>query len=339
LTVDLFVLSVPVRLDRWEYVYLALGGTLASAAAFIFIPDVPTLKRVFVRLLVAGAVTTSTSAWFLRSSIGTVGRINPEHTGLAVSSLSTGYIASSVIVMSIYAMLRETRLRVMAVGVAVIGVSLVPLALSASRGPVVALFVCIAAMLGAQVRLRYPLRVGVVVLLLAGLAPAAVSFVRFSGSNIEARFQRIATWELAESNARMEYWSAAWSQFLRQPLFGSGLEEKTTLMYPHNIVVESFMATGVIGGGAFTLMLIALVVQSLLLLRDRWVFSNAGWIPLLFLHYATMGMFSGAIYTNVMFWVFTVATLRLGEIATRSTAMGSRTVEWRKASGGDSAVA
>jgi len=46
-------------------------------------------------------------------------------------------------------------------------------------------------------------------------------------------------------------WSTAWSQFLESPIIGDQFLERSTNYYPHNIYLESLMATGVIGGSIF----------------------------------------------------------------------------------------
>ena len=47
--------------------------------------------------------------------------------------------------------------------------------------------------------------------------------------------------------------SGAVNQFFESPVFGSFLEEKIFKEYPHNLLLESFMATGILGGLLFVI--------------------------------------------------------------------------------------
>lgn len=105
------------------------------------------------------------------------------------------------------------------------------------------------------------------------------------------------------ASIRISLMTFAWEQFLSQPIFGSGLVEQVSRFYPHNLVIESFMATGIIGGVVF-LMLCLLSLKRACLLLPNPSFAIFG---LFFIYYATSGMFSGAIYSVSAFWISLVA--------------------------------
>jgi len=103
----------------------------------------------------------------------------------------------------------------------------------------------------------------------------------------------------ASASVRLSLISAAWDQFLSSPLFGSGLEERYSRFYPHNVIVEAFMATGIFGGIAFLALLIAASLYSWRLLIKR---SQSGWIAMLCIQYLIAGQFSGSLWGNSGMW-------------------------------------
>lgn len=96
------------------------------------------------------------------------------------------------------------------------------------------------------------------------------------------------------------------SEFFDSPFFGSSFLLQTGIapgIYPHNLIVEAFMATGIIGGMIFVFIIIASVKKSFKLLKIN---SEVSWISLLYFQYLIFAMFSGSIYTSDLFWVYTV---------------------------------
>lgn len=88
------------------------------------------------------------------------------------------------------------------------------------------------------------------------------------------------------------------NQFIKNPLLGSGLEEKNFGSYPHNHILEAFMATGIIGGISFVILCCYAVNKSLLILEENRKF---GWLACIFLIFFIRGIFSAPII-NSTFW-------------------------------------
>ncbi len=78
-------------------------------------------------------------------------------------------------------------------------------------------------------------------------------------------------------------------QFLHHPWLGSSLEERSRLIYPHNHILEAFMATGIFGGLAFLVLSLAAIKRSLAILAVR---QAHGWIACLFLVFFLRGLLS-----------------------------------------------
>jgi len=124
-----------------------------------------------------------------------------------------------------------------------------------------------------------------------------------SMSRIQAGFQYKSDQSILE---RFELISWAVNSFLANPIVGGSVEGQGRGRYPHNVLVESFMATGVIGGIAFSLMFFSAVVHAVRILKHK---KDYAWISLIFLQYAISAQFSGSLYTNSIMWCFMAAVI------------------------------
>lgn len=77
--------------------------------------------------------------------------------------------------------------------------------------------------------------------------------------------------------------------------------------YPHNVAIESFMATGIFGGTAFCLILVWSTIAAVRLSRR----PAALWVSLLFLQQLIAALVSGALYLSLGMWMFAVAVVAL----------------------------
>jgi hypothetical protein len=91
----------------------------------------------------------------------------------------------------------------------------------------------------------------------------------------------------------------AWHEYLDHPMLGSSLVERSSLFYPHNCVVEAFMATGTFGGTIFVLVLLIAVYRAMRLTRTNVAMS---WISLCFVQALIAAMFSGGLYGDPLLW-------------------------------------
>lgn len=70
--------------------------------------------------------------------------------------------------------------------------------------------------------------------------------------------------------------------------------------YPHNFILEIFMATGIIGGIPFLCLLMITIYRAFIIIKNR---HQSTWIVILFLQVIVYGMFSAGLYTSQDFWV------------------------------------
>lgn len=238
----------------------------------------------------------------------------------AVHPLSLGYLGAALLVLAYhYCCLSRGHTNRYLLAALLAGLGIPLLVGSASRGPVIALAGVILTLLFSLVWRRAfgrALAVGLV----TGITCVAVIIVaEATGSSIFERLlglrEDIAA--QASSTDRLMLYRLAFDAFLDSPLIGSAVLLPGREEYPHNLFLESLMATGLAG----TLPLVVLVGLSVSagwrLLVQR---AELGWVPLLFLLYLFGGMFSWSIFTNVELWLCLGATLSCAEWQRRQRA-------------------
>ena len=104
----------------------------------------------------------------------------------------------------------------------------------------------------------------------------------------------------ASTEGRIEFMVAGFTQFLSSPILGDSLEVRGYFIYPHNVIVEALMATGLVGGLAY----IGLIVSAMRnALRNIFYDQSFAYLGILFFHYITGAMFSGGLAGDVAVWM------------------------------------
>lgn len=107
--------------------------------------------------------------------------------------------------------------------------------------------------------------------------------------------------------ARQDMMGDAWREYQDNPILGSSIVERKWLSYPHNAVLESFMATGTFGGAAFVIMMAIATWRAFRIMRRD---VSMSWLPLCFFQQLIGAMFSGGIYGD--FILFGLTGIMLG---------------------------
>jgi hypothetical protein len=218
----------------------------------------------------------------------------------SLNPISLGHIAATLL-LAVYWRFRFRRLgfykTLFSLGVA--AVSVWGLLAAGSRGPLVA---CILGLVFFEVvKGGRALIVAIVVgsPLLALLAIDIGELDRLFGSTLFSRLESGMFAADAASSARLVHLESAWGLFLEHPLFGAALEDPQFRIWPHNFVVESFMALGAFGGAVFLFLCGGVLIKSFALGK----LSPAHALPgALFVQYFIAGQFSGAIWGATAFW-------------------------------------
>lgn len=167
--------------------------------------------------------------------------------------------------------------------------ALVCLQLAASKGPVVALAVCILALGVFKPRYRW---------LLFALLPVFTVFLFFAyDSNLGQRFSGVE--DDLSTIERRDLLTNAIAQFLEHPIFGNAFVETEMQTYPHNPFVEAAMATGVIGALLYALVVIICAWRLIGLLARK----GRVLLALVALQYLVEAHISGSLWASGSLWI------------------------------------
>ena len=194
--------------------------------------------------------------------------------------------------------------------------------LGASRGPALALLVCIALVFagslgkvgrGTRLQPRTWIYVGLFVIGFSTLVAADL-----------IKLQLIERFELMfdptykpEGEERQVIYAMAWSDFLSSPFVGSSYVVRQGAYSPHNILLEALMATGAFGGMAF-IAAMALMCRGLWKLIRGFAGPLGVSIGLVATCFFILSMTSGTISGNPEFWSYMVAASLLGHFAAKT---------------------
>lgn len=173
--------------------------------------------------------------------------------------------------------------------------------LGASRGPVVTLVAGIAYLLFMFLfRKRKNIYTKILTFVLFGIMVSVVTwFVSTLVLEDFTLFNRFTSLDSNSSvssvNIRKIYWDRAWSLFVENPIFGFSYLDPVSFGYPHNIYLESLMATGLFG-----LIFFLIPICSLFFLKI--VNDNQVFVFLFFLMISISSIFSGGLFINPFLW-------------------------------------
>jgi hypothetical protein len=299
-----------LRLLPEEYLYYAVGMCLVPMCSFFKRQSQRSLELMYATLFWSCLLAVALSIWVYRSLLGTsFGRLGSEE-GASVNPLTVAYMASTLLILSLYSVLySKTTLNLKHI-VYYLGMacSILALIMGASRGPIVAVLLCGVIALYCRLKGRAFVRVAVYGFCLLGIGIVGERLADALGSNLAERISYTKE-ELAPGGAdsgRLPVASLALAEFLTSPLVGSGVDVKETKSYPHNLILESFLTTGILGGSTFLVFLVSSIRAALRLLSGP---QEYGWIPLLFFAYLVESQLSGAIYMSSVFWTSAALTL------------------------------
>jgi O-antigen ligase len=172
---------------------------------------------------------------------------------------------------------------------------------ASSRGALIAavLLLPIVVYLGLRRGSRW-LAIGICVALFF-LVSAAAGYLDRNGTDVRRLLGSAEAYSISNSSVYERQYLArdAWHEYLQHPILGSSIVERRSLAYPHNCVVEAFMATGTFGGAIFVSMLLIAIYRAITLTRRDVAMS---WISLCFFQQLIAAMFSGGLYGNASLW-------------------------------------
>lgn len=219
----------------------------------------------------------------------------------AVNPITLGHLAATTLISALCLTTYSLRpIHRTAMAVAALA-SVACLMLTASRGPVIALVVCAIAFVIFTGRWR------LTVLLTLFVLPVVFGNV----NQLESRFTEIEYDESVEDRLTLQ--TSALSEFQAHPFIGSAFVEPLTLSYPHNLIIETAMALGVVGLAVLLFVIVSACLQAL-----RRLSQGELLYPLLFGQYLIAAQLSGAIYGNSALWATMIMLYYAGHTAQKS---------------------
>lgn len=222
-----------------------------------------------------------------------------------LNPISYGHMGVTAIILGLFVFLQIGRVRkrwyVRLPAAATVCLGAFSIFAASSRGALAAgiLLVPIVGYLGLRRGSRL-LTIGICVVL-GFVLSATIAYLSQNGPKLEHMIGTAAAYNTADDsvNSRHNLIRDAWREYLDHPWLGSSIVERNALLYPHNAIVEAFMATGTFGGTAFALLVLIAIYRAIRLIRRD---AAMAWIPICFFQQLIGAMFSGGLYGNVPLW-------------------------------------
>lgn len=316
---DLYYVGIRATVfpDTSDYLLNAVGVCLLPAVAIRYADNIDyqwVLKwffiLLFIALLISLVLNLSTPLTEEASSKG-------QYSGSsAMNTISYGHYGVTFALLSMFLFNKSVVLYKKLFYVACFFFGLFIMYLAGSRSPLVALLVCL---LFFQVN-NTGLFKGLFVISLLTVpliifSDQIIEFLSgFGGSFIN---RVLSTVNSGNSSGRDVLYAEAYEQFLNSPILGNAFVLQGGVgsgFYPHNMILEAFMATGVIGGIIFLIWIFQCLQTSYKLIAAS---NQNAWAGVLFLQYLIYAMFSQAIFSNAGFWHYSILIWSIAGISVK----------------------
>ena len=295
LFIDTSLYQEDLSKDEWEYLFYAIGGCFIPGLAFILLGfeskydsidlliKLLAFSMLFQMLLIINqhGILSVSELMVIRGETRT---LNP---------ISLGHYSVSLIMLSLIRLFHcQKKYSYLFFGVSLF-IGIAGLLVSGSRGPLLSLLAMFLVFIFFKKK--------GLILFLSFFVIVISFFYSFVMDEIYF-FNRVST-SLFDDDARLGLLESAYEMFIEFPVYGAGIEPLST--YPHNFIVESFLALGLFGGLVFLILLTLTFLRAVNLL----LYSEAYWLSLLFIQYVVASLFSGALYNGVHFWILSACIL------------------------------
>ncbi|MFN4362637.1 O-antigen ligase family protein [Chryseobacterium hispalense] len=169
--------------------------------------------------------------------------------------------------------------------------------MAGSRGPLVQLIVVIIVFLLSarkNINKKYVLLFIGVAILFVTMFPEYLDVSKL----LFERFKETGFSSNDSDRLRSEYFNSAWNQFADHPFFGDSIETLVGGTYPHNLVLESLMALGIVGGILVIIIIILAIINSISYIKIPYY----NWIGAILLMDVIASFSSGSIANYLLFW-------------------------------------
>lgn len=279
--------------DYWGY--LILGCILPMVALLTEIDRkilFKSLKIIFVLLLFINIMGLMNNQQYVLDANGEV-RVRAD----ANSGLNTIVFANMALNLIIACLILMGKSKYKLFFLIPIVIAVINMGIAGSRGPILQM-----TLIGIffiyknheKIKLKYVLPI--LIFLISSIYYFGTKYDAFK--MLTARFTESQTEEGGSDYGRFQFLEGGWNQFLNSPFLGDSIEVKPYGIYPHNMLVESFMSLGVVGGIICVFILIISFNKAMYLLKNEEIL----WLALIFLSNHIVTFTSGSIVNNFKFW-------------------------------------
>jgi hypothetical protein len=307
MTFDLIIHPIATVIPSSDYWPMALGLSLVLplSLAVVGTRETYTIGRriCFPLVCIAAVLIAGTGLRSYSSSAYSEGRLGTE----VLNPISIGQLGASLVILSLSGPLLKRRWLDVTLRIVSSGVGVMMTLLTNARGAQGALFICILLLMIKAGRKPFI----ILILSVVCLAYPFIQVVDMVESSTQIRVfgrwsETIDPTQTTSAGFRIVLLQRAFQQFLEHPVTGNAMVEVESGLYPHNIVAEAFMATGIMGG----VVLLGLLVFGCRC-ANKLVSSGPAyrWIGLLYFQVVVASMLSGSLLADNSFWIWSHAAV------------------------------
>lgn len=293
-----------------EYLLNWLGICLIPGLAFLFTNSKQSNNYLYCSWLFLTVI--SCLVLFIDPQTSLAFRLQGRLTNPALDPISLSHYGTSLVLTSAFILVSKQRRFVLTDIIYLLAIFLgcFSLFIGGSRGPVVALLACLVLLYFGAVRSRINFKkLSGIIIAFLGIAAITSLLATRLGSLSLYRLEGIFTQNImvatSDSN-RLSYLQKGFELIWNNLILGYGLE-LPGIGYPHNLVLEAFLGTGVFGGLIFTGIYLYSVVKAISLIRNDW--KRWGWLGIIFIQYAIAALIAGTLYKSYTFWYLLFAVI------------------------------
>lgn len=297
-----YSLNIPLMRTWYEYILYSINFCILPFMMYSLI-DLEKYKNIIIRALIFSGFVLGVISIYLYNEVFTmgIGRVNMlfYSTGReTLSPLALSYIGTLTILLILYEFLyNKTRTRLYNYYLFIaIFLAFIMFFLGASRGAVVSIATGLIILF---LYSNFKTKKRVFYILILSL-PIVIWGALKSGTSIIERTRNTFSGQVRIN--RFDLWEAAYEMFLDNPILGGTIElvnapgykyTNNPNIYPHNFLLETLMATGLIG----LIILLSIIVTAVNKVAVLTIRNNSRvWVLLILFQGLSQYFFSGAIY-------------------------------------------
>lgn len=309
--------ALPLPLDWDDYWLFGVGVAFIPAVALLEVPTRATLRLALTLTEVLG-VASVVGLVLLGAAALTNGLTGDEDVKrlatTAVNPAYLGYMAVTVFTVSIFRIIDAirtpgtSRWPILLRSAAVL-ISVGAMVASASKGPIaVAAIISLVFLFvrGKQARSTGATLLRLLMLAVVAIAGISAALVLEESTSLRpvSRFTEVGY--DPSTLQRQQMLQGAFKQFSESPILGDDIVELSSLTYPHNILLESLMSTGVVGGALLTVLMVSSLRRAGALIRFG---DGREWLALVHIVFWLLAMTAGSLIFTPHIWATTSAIL------------------------------